>query len=481
MPEPKQPEPDKGLIVSPPKELQPAIKEAVEQRRDENRLNLPTGVKSTVDEAIKDYMGLIKDYADINRKAEAGEKISGQDFLDAEKRFNEKTGYTKLSAIGVFDQSELVDKAYAFITGKQRQKVSPEMMRYFGDSYSKAMDADPELRRASFNEAIDRAFVNQRIANAPKENTSIPADVQTEQGLVDTLLANNRGIAVADIHTKADSLAFVTRNMAEFRKQGVDTLYMEQQDSFFERVHHMTDQELRIAIEHNKNPAVLAKNKESTAKIYNQKIENVDDVKTAYYEMALAARENGVRLINIDKKGIARDMELTGNRLANTNFVWTDTVEADRKALKEQTGKDGKFILFGGAFHLTSTAMTFGDDKTARMVSNGFVDEGLGIPTIGFEKAKSDQTAAFRKSENANGIDFYLPAKGDYPALHFAPEWFNPISELQKPAEKWQSPKEKKSAPMEKNNLPHDMPEQLIPGKTPKQMPKNKDDVRGIG
>ncbi len=422
--------------------------------------DLSPAVQAKIDESLAPVFTLWKDYADINRRAEEGEAIHGQDFLQVEAEFNSRIDVEglddKLQAIKLWDaiKHPLVDKIYRTVSGKEKRDLMPQVSAYIQDAFFMEMRKHPEMGRVFNSETIDRAFVQQRlIEGVPRENTNVPESVQTEQELVQTLLANNVGFAVGEVHTQSEADQFLVRNMTEFRANGVDTIYIEGNDKRIQRLLAASDEDLGEYLAYAETPEGRKRNREFVSRVYHVPAEEVDDVDIDNLRMFKAAREQGIRIVNIDKTGAARPMELAvvSHRLASTNFIWTDNIQQDR----ERSGLQGKYIVFGGAAHFDSDGLAFeaieeGEEPMVFMRNNGLVDEALGIPSISFQKQEDGTNKVFIRGTNPNGPDFYLPASEDHPDMVEAllPGWVSALAELQKPGKKFISPEDIKYTPV---------------------------------
>ena len=130
-----------------------------------------------------------------------------------------------------------------------------------------------------------------------------------------------------------------------------------------------------------------------------------DDLFGDMRKLVLAAKENNIRIVNIDKQDPARDLEIKTSmphRYASTNFTWAENIEEDREQHPE-----GKYIVWGGASHL----------MTNETGIRGLVDEKLGIPVVAFDKRDKYSLPVIENGESKNGADFYLAGGSCYPDM----------------------------------------------------------------
>jgi hypothetical protein len=329
---------------------------------------------------------LFDDYLQIQRNAAAGSPVSTQDFRSAEGRFN---GAVRLLPREAQGDQPMNDYVFA------------ETQKFIRDH--------PEVGQSLNPFTLNLAFYKQHIDGvAPVENTGLNFQTDTEGELVADLLSKNPGFALGDAHNQNETLQFLTRNMAALRKTGVDTIYYE---GGVGQYNDLTSKELRSLADTGKFYDLVLPTAQHTAKHFN--IAESDHRHKALVLMVAAAKDHGIEIVDMDKGGPARTAEsvVLKQRMASTNFSWTENIKADREAMEASGREPGKFVVFGGMYHFIRTNIA-----TDRVMagSNGLVDEALGIPLLAFEQANPQRSAAFRRSGNANGPDFYLPGGLDY-------------------------------------------------------------------
>jgi len=349
-----------------------------------------------IDQTVAD-IGLLKEYQNINKRAAQGELITAEDFRKAEQKYNiaiqhisETAGQviSEEAAKTAHNQEEIIP-----IAKDLSNKLSEQSATYL-DIYKKT---HPDVLSDIENVAnLDNSFLKQH-KNAPEKNTSISSNIDSNKELVTDLLSKNNGVAIADIHTKSDSLKLIADNMADYKNAGVDTVYMEIGNSEYQSLSSLSIEQLKEKI-NSRTPEEI-----SAAISENKKHFHSDVGHDSYGDMMkvfLAAKENGVEIISIDKTGSARNFESRNveHRISSSNYEFTENIEQDRK----QNHKEGKYLVFGGENH-------FGEKGQQR----GLVDEALGIPVVAFTE---ENNTKITKGTNPNGADFYIPPTHSEPA-----------------------------------------------------------------
>jgi hypothetical protein len=376
----------------------------VASRRNPDK-SLPADVKRLVDESVEVGLDLLRGYQHIARDAAAGKLIRGHTFTDEESLLDKR-----LNGI----EARL---ATALAHGNVTQEALKAEATAYGDQ---AARAEPDLIHAFKTDALDRAFASEYVTcDRSTKNTQLAPVAHTEAGLVSAILSANRGFALGDLHVQNECCTFLARNMATFKARGVDTIYTE--SPMVQHVKDFTPAELRQLARDGHYKHVRLLTAKELAAAYGAKA--ADNVSAEDAKMLAAAKENGIRVVYIDKdSGAAREAETMEHRTASTNFIWTDNISADRALLAKQGEPAGKFIAFGGLCHFIS-------DKYSH---NGMVAKALDIPVIAYERADK-HGPAFRQETNPNGPDFYLPGGMDYDDMRsaVADESVNVIGRLQ--------------------------------------------------
>ncbi len=266
----------------------------------------------------------------------------------------------------------------------KRMKEQPELELLFGDG-----------------KPLNDIFLREHVQNAPRKQLDIDADVKTSGGLLEALLQKNPGVAVADIHVFDESSKLLADHMDVLVRSGVKTVYVEAPENFFRKIDRLTVAEIKELQQKRVVGDVSLADPFLQALLYG--VAEKDDSMGSYVGMIAAAKEHGLRVVNIDRKGEARRYEvgMGEHRIHSTNFTWADAIEKDRAAMVARGEDPGKYVIFGGIAHFT-----------AGMKSNGLVDEGLGVPVIAFDRRGKE--AAFERTPGGNAPDFYLPGGMDY-------------------------------------------------------------------
>src|SRR5579862_3275208 len=334
--------------------------------------SLPADIKRLVDESVGVDLDLLRAYQYIAQDAALGKVVRGHDFTDQESRLNDR-------------QNDIEAKlAKALADGDIAQDSLKAEATAFGENAARAV---PDLLQAFRTDALDRAFAREYLASAQRaKNTRLNPTTTTESAFVADLLSANKGFALGENHLQDECCTFLARNMGTFKAHGVDTIYMESQA--LQRVKGFSPAELRQLARDGHYQHVRLPSAKDQAETYNSA--RSDNVLCEEIKMLAAAKENGIRLVYIDKRaGLARDAETMGHRIASTNFVWTDIINADRGMLAKKSHPEGKYIVVGGLGHFICNKFSM----------NGMVDKALGIPVIAYERADK-QGPAFKRATN---------------------------------------------------------------------------------
>ena len=266
--------------------------------------------------------------------------------------------------------------------------------------------ANPDVARSLNNPiALNNAFTRQYIEPAPHRKNVTPAEgTHTEPELVADLLSKNPGIVIGDAHSFDDSLAFLNRNMPVFAMMNVRTIYMESEPYKFNLYTALSTDALRelsaTRSYTDKNGfTIRLSSEDEVAAAYN--VRDADDTGKAFVDVLIAAREHGIRVVNIDKTSYARDVEgisTFNHRVASTNFTWMDAIKADHEA---QGNPDARYVVFGGQGHFINA-----------YAGPGLVDDALGLPVLAFDRREDGPE--FQRGHSPNGPDFYLSGGTNY-------------------------------------------------------------------
>jgi hypothetical protein len=354
---------------------------------------LPKDMRRLLWKDLDAQTALLKGYAKIHDDAAAGKSITADDFNRVEQPFNTATEAINTQLTAALERA-VQERMQAAPAGKKeaiRNEIKQTYDAAFSDQ-SKALGKKAEVLEALAavldNAPLDAAFMRDYVEKAAHhENTKIGDGVKDAGGLFGFLLVNNRGVAVGDVnHTRADAARLLTAHMKQFKEAGGDTIYVETYPPEWQAL--STDELKTLAKEGYYKDVVLPTPQEIAASFG---VDHADDIARERVNMIIAARENGIRVIPIDKTGPVRETEALSHRLASTQFQWSKVIEDDRK---ERPG--GKFAVLAGGGH-------FIDDKGY----HGLVDEALGIPTIVCE-SDGTVTLPFRKGKDSGGPDFFI-------------------------------------------------------------------------
>jgi hypothetical protein len=358
-------------------------------------LELTPKAKQLADQVVAEAQSLLTSYRDINRAAIKGEAINGASFTEPEERFGNGS----------------VREADAFTARNSR--FQPAFDAYLNAGMKRASEKNPSLlSEANATASINKTFVSRYVKNAKRENTKLSPRARTEQNLIEETLANNDGFALGEAHSQSEALDFLARNMKFMKLRRVDTIYSEYPQ--FNMWKDLNATQLRNLAKFGSSGGFKINSAKETAKFYLKP--EADPVEAKLALMMAEARKYGIRLVYIDKKiGGGKQLETKQHRVASTNFVWTDNQQADRLALAEQDYPPGKSVFLAGLDHFIIHPYRYTkNEKEIIITRKGFVDEALGFPLFAFERADK-KGPSFRRGDNPNGPDYYLPGGMNYP------------------------------------------------------------------
>ena len=310
-----------------------------------------------------------------------------------------------------YSQLKKIEEEYAKAAAEARSDLAKLKEQYPGYNVTK----DPDYKKASdeinsdikdweghmnYSSLVLSANAEKFGNKSDQENTSINDTTKKQDNLYQELLGKNSGLAVGDQHNQGESLQLISRNMKDAKKQGLDTVYIEMEASSFEVLRNCTDKQLQEFYDKGKTvidgKTLNLDSAKDTAKHYEQS--HSDNWSKEMVGMAIAARKEGVRLVNIDARLSNNPIENEDDaRIAKTNLEWPQAIADDRKA----NDLHGKYIVFAGVAHFADT-----DHK-------GLVDERLGIPSIAFDHSRKE-TDSYRKAKPEEGIDYWMDGGPDY-------------------------------------------------------------------
>lgn len=241
--------------------------------------------------------------------------------------------------------------------------------------------------RAQFQEqetALYRA-ADEFFKNVKSTAVSVDASV-TPANLIPSLLQKHQGFCIGEYHGDVSPKRFLVENMQEFKKQGVETLFMEHM------FHDSTQKWLDDYFNSPKGtpmPPYLERYLNSLNNGYMLQV----NPKYNFTEVVRAAKEAGIRIVAIDttvsylagstdKEGVTE--EGTADRYKAMNFVAVNI-------MKEES-KGGKFIALMGSGHV-------GNEKEG---IPGIADL-MGCPSVVIEDANKSAPEFKRNVQIHNG------------------------------------------------------------------------------
>lgn len=199
------------------------------------------------------------------------------------------------------------------------------------------------------------------------------------------------GLALGEIHGHYAFPDFMTRNMAFFKAEGVDTLYVETLDAGHQ---HLLD-----SWQYGGDPNPLIDFMDAHTKAYSE------DMWRRYFVMFHAAIENKIRLVAID--GRVKDV-YPGLELLGRNILWENKIVGDIKTRVEGSSNGvGKFLVYCGQAHV---------DKNEGGTTS--ISDMLKIPGVLMEPGAYGVTS-LRKDDSL--IRVFIPAAADQTKVYGLP------------------------------------------------------------
>lgn len=207
------------------------------------------------------------------------------------------------------------------------------------------------------------------------------------EDLITTLLKENPGVCLGDLHGNFNIPEFLTANMNKFAKADAKVIFLEMIRSDAEGKRAL--EQLRKTGDVKAFADYLEKKQWGKEKGWTEKIGTM--VKKAYDE--------GMDVVGID-------IEHTGDsRLETSNPHWKGVV-VDYVSRKEFP-KQGKYFVFGGSGH------------SAEYPANKGVDYMLGVPSVDFRSAKAATPHVRVGDRKDNDFEIVLPKSKDQPPSIF--------------------------------------------------------------
>jgi hypothetical protein len=201
------------------------------------------------------------------------------------------------------------------------------------------------------------------------------------------------GVALAETHTQNETVDFARSKLAEFKKLGGDTIYIERIQEDIRKLSLLSDTQLDTLLKEGEvkfiDPKTGMKDSYSTysasalAHIYGT--EKSDDVQASYVSLIKEARQQGIRIVGMDLP----EGDFNELRIALANHTWSNRIENDRKTLHPDGHDTGKYMLIGGMAHL---------------IGSGMVDDALGIPVVAWDRGNKENAPKFNATQQPQVI-----------------------------------------------------------------------------
>ncbi len=226
------------------------------------------------------------------------------------------------------------------------------------------------------------AVINNRFSNADLDG------IDNEYDLLAHLLKESEGVCIGESHEDKFSKKVLVDHMAELKKKGVNTIYMEH--LFGEEHQELLDQFYEIS--GNEMPSALKKH----LKMLDDGHIRNEDISTKYGFTALvkAAKENGIRIHAIDDANLWKtggDGLGSSNgqqRIAGLNFFAFEEINRHRK----EVAGENRYIIFVGSAHV---GLDFHNNKYIHGIDNL-----LNIPSIVFNSRNQDEKPQILAAKN---------------------------------------------------------------------------------
>lgn len=346
-----------------------------------------------IKELAKARIDLIQGYAAILEKAAQGEHISANDYNAVDNKYN------------VVIRS--IDNVLKGMPDEKVERISDKANDILNEWTEENIDTMGDLKRSGF--IVHGAFSKGNFNNAPPKQLNISPDTKSRDELFVELLKNNKGLAIAENHMRSPSEAYIVDGIKAAQKAGikVGAIATEMRASTFSKLDSMSISELQAEIEKRTSESIKEQAKEKYGegtKGYYDDLK-INEKKTIRLRMFLFAKENDIKVVNIDKEGPAREVEFAlfqeHHRVVSTNFTWTDNI----KKVIESLPPDSKIVVYGGYAHF------------APINGNGNpgISNALGFPVIAFDDRETSVKDPILKGKSPHGVDFYLPGGTCHP------------------------------------------------------------------
>lgn len=293
--------------------------------------------------------------------------FTGLEFNDNEIE-NLDLGRTSING-GSMANTIITDRAWFYDTQITNTDLSgfsgPNLILRHSDIDAASLQTSDSFR--SEYETDNTPVVTGEVIIEPNLNQS-PTDFVVD------LLEQNQGVFLGDTHNKLHFPLWVAESMDELRNARVDTLYFEM-----------------VQFKDNK-----------ILEDFNARIEGADQVLLDYllekwphspgsaeakFEIALAARENGIRVKGIDiyHDEIKDEFFLEHAEVAQRNKDWARHIEE-----YEAEEPSRRYVVFGGQLHGDGLAESYGFDTMLGIPEIGIADEDGNAQIIKWDDPRSD-------------------------------------------------------------------------------------------
>ena len=235
---------------------------------------------------------------------------------------------------------ENVSRVYAYDTPlKMRLEEDIEIIRSF------------ELKKVQ-QALIDEGRMYFQMKTAVQLNRdTLPKVIDNEETIIAELLKNHDGLCIGEIHKSLASKKFLIDNMAELKKQGVTTLFLE---------HLFSDTQTSLLNEYldplcTEMPPLLSRHLDHLDKGHGLR-NIVDDNPYSFKGLIMSAKKHGMRIIPIDTSiSYERDKNQIDSQDKHTSrCVMMNYIAAQQFSKFKADHSHNKYVFFVGSAHINA-------------------------------------------------------------------------------------------------------------------------------
>ncbi|MBL7480160.1 membrane-targeted effector domain-containing toxin [Legionella bononiensis] len=243
------------------------------------------------------------------------------------------------------------------------------------------LEADIEIIKSFELKKVQQALIDEGTMYFQMKTTvqpnrdNLPKVSDKEHTIIAELLKNNDGLCIGEIHKSLASKKFLIDNMAELKKQGVTTLFLE---------HLFSDTQTSLLNEYldplcTEMPLLLSLHLDHLDKGHGLR-NIVDDNPYSFKGLIMSAKKHGMRIIPIDTSiSYERDKNQIDSQDEHTpRCVMMNYIAAQQFSKFKMQSPHCKYVFFVGSAHINAVTSTIPG-----------IGEITGCPTIVVEDGTS--------------------------------------------------------------------------------------------